>query len=543
METRIERIASGTQLTICDIVFIHGLGGDAHSTWQHDKNEKGDYWPKWVAEANPEAAVWTVGYDAAASSWLGESMPISERAKNLLARLSTKGIGERPAAFITHSMGGLITKQMMRVAEGQGKANFLSFVQQTKLIVFISVPHQGSQIASYLQALRIVFLPSRATKDLNSGSSTLFELNEWFRSFVHEQKLQVCSFHEESRTKTVHVVSKESADFGYPGIISIGETVDHIAICKPGERDLTLPESTAHEIRKMILNIKTAGVAAAKKPPVLTYRRAAELDPSCLRALFEDSGSPDIIYHDEILAALQTLESRDRRPQDFLRQNPYFSQLDDYQERERQASAEQVRNGELLKDVKRIGDDNRESLYILLRKLHALDAPFNMAAKSLETFSALSALRVIRKLKSGYDWVDGHLKPQPWFEGFKFNSDVSYCLLDWVPRRSDTGRFVFGYRFWVGVRVGHERQYENVMLPLRVVLPVFRDGVVGDQEVFHTWVLPQLILNGSYYSIDDFPIGSWEAFLLHGAGGKEWWSRFQQCPWPEIVNSINTIEF
>ena len=147
---------------------------------------------------------------------------------------------------------------------------------------------------------------------------------------------------------------------------------------------------------------------------------------------------------------------------------------------------------------------------------------------------------MIRVLKRGFEWVDGD--PEPWFESYKFNGDPCYCWFDWIPRRSDTGRRVFGYRLWAGARVGHERHYEYVMFPLKFVLPLFLDGVKGHTEGFYTWVLPQLILVGSYYSVEDFPVEDWEAFLLQGAYSTEWWSRHNECPWPDVVNSVNMIE-
>jgi hypothetical protein len=149
---------------------------------------------------------------------------------------------------------------------------------------------------------------------------------------------------------------------------------------------------------------------------------------------------------------------------------------------------------------------------------------------------------MIRILKSGFEWSNANSVPRPWFESFKFNSDPSYCWFDWIPRRSDTGRLVFGYRLWVGARVGHEYHYEYVMFPLKFVLPLFRDGVKGHAEGFYTWVLPQLILAGSFHHIDDFPVHDWEAFLLQGANGREWWSRFHACPWPDVVNCVDMIE-
>ena len=43
-------------------------------------------------------------------------MPLTDRAKNVLLALQLKGIGERPLFFVTHSMGGLLVKQLLHTA-------------------------------------------------------------------------------------------------------------------------------------------------------------------------------------------------------------------------------------------------------------------------------------------------------------------------------------------------------------------------------------------------------------------------------------------
>ncbi len=283
----------------------------------------------------------------------------------------------------------------------------------------------------------------------------------------------------------------------------------------------------------------SAVVNRGKNVGQMFYRGATEIDPGCIPSLLRSRGAPQVIYFESVTKAMSELEDRDNRPEVFFQQNPNFSQLTDAQKRERRASELHTYNSEILRKGRKIELYNTRALQFLLKHLKELEVPNELAAQSLQTFAALAALLMIQVLKKGFDWLDS---PRPWFESYEFNRDPSYCLFDWVPHRSVTGRRVFGYRHWVGARVGHERQYEYVMFPLKFVLPLFRDGVRGHTEGFYTWVLPQLHLVGSDYPIEQFPVGDWEAFLLQGAGGTEWWSRFQQCPWPSVVDAINLAE-
>lgn len=538
-------LVSGPEAPACDIVFVHGLDGDAHATWQHAGNIDRDYWPRWVAEDHPAAAVWTIGYDASITSWFGAAMPITQRAINLLAMLAAHGIGNRPLAFVTHSMGGLIVKQMLRAAEGLGVEEYAAFVKQTKLVVLVSVPHQGSSIANYLDGLRKVFRPSAAAKDLRENEPYLFELNLWFREFVRRHEVQVTSFHEERKTYGALVVSRESADFGYPGFVSVGETFDHIEIAKPHERNslvALVTRGALEQFTRTIARTSPEPVAVPKNPtgPRLTFRRTTQIEPECVTGLLTSSERASIIYFDDIAEKVGSVRKRDREPAAFLRTYPEVRHFDAPGSRERYAAQEHARISDLLTKAEAVIDQNADRLHQLRGRLQAAGVSRELATKALATFASLAALRLVRVLKNGFDWVDD--VPQPWFESFKFNSDPSYCLFDWVPRRSDTGRFVFGYRQWVGARVGHEKHYEMAMFPLKVILPLFREGIRGDREVFYGWLLPQLILYGTHQPIDDFPEDDWEAFLLEGAHPKEWWSRHQPCPWPEAVDAVNMIE-
>src|SRR5262245_4790250 len=98
---------------IADVIFVHGLGGGSHSTWAATDVAHG-FWPSWIGEDFGNAGVWTLGYRADVSAWTSESMPLADRGTAILETLTNEGIGERSVIFITHSMGGVLAKQILR---------------------------------------------------------------------------------------------------------------------------------------------------------------------------------------------------------------------------------------------------------------------------------------------------------------------------------------------------------------------------------------------------------------------------------------------
>src|SRR4051794_31740379 len=97
------------------VLVVHGLGGDPFKTWQAGESDD-DFWPRWLAQDVPDLEVWTVEYEASPSTWLGSAMSLPDRAANLLAWLETEQLPEKPLVFVTHSLGGLVVKQLLRMA-------------------------------------------------------------------------------------------------------------------------------------------------------------------------------------------------------------------------------------------------------------------------------------------------------------------------------------------------------------------------------------------------------------------------------------------
>jgi pimeloyl-ACP methyl ester carboxylesterase len=120
------------------IVFVHGIFGDATSTWTSPGKV---YWPKLVLgdSAFDDSDVHVANYE---SPVLGNSMTVDEVAANLDNRLTSHGVftRHREVVFVCHSLGGIVVQQLL--------LTFREHAKQVPFIYFFSVPEEGAQIAS-----------------------------------------------------------------------------------------------------------------------------------------------------------------------------------------------------------------------------------------------------------------------------------------------------------------------------------------------------------------------------------------------------------
>jgi pimeloyl-ACP methyl ester carboxylesterase len=206
---------------VLDVVFIHGLDGDARKTWS--RKEKESFWPKWLAEEFVDVAVWTVDHDAWSSGWRGRSMPMQDRAVNLMTQLQNHGIGERPLCFVTHSMGGLLAKEILLHA-ADARTEFAVFAAETKGVVFLATPHTGAGLTKAVEALGVLYRGTPAISDLEHNQPYLRHLNDRYRNWVDEVKVQNLVFFETHRTSGMRVVDETSANPGLAGVTRTGHT-------------------------------------------------------------------------------------------------------------------------------------------------------------------------------------------------------------------------------------------------------------------------------------------------------------------------------
>lgn len=80
--------------------------------------------------------------------------------------------------FITHSMGGLLAKQLL--IESKLRGDRQDIYNQTKLVVFYSTPHKGSMLADYTKLLERVLKTTVALEDLALHAKHLMSLDRLF---------------------------------------------------------------------------------------------------------------------------------------------------------------------------------------------------------------------------------------------------------------------------------------------------------------------------------------------------------------------------
>ena len=221
-----------------DIIFVHGLGGDALSTWHpQGKAELENSWLTWLGEDLEDVGIWTIAYAAEPFRIRGDTLPLAERATDIVELLNENELGTRPIIFVTHSMGGLVVKQLLRNACDYGNSDWKKILGQTKGIVYLSTPHSGSNIANWLKYIGSLVGRSESVRELEANDSRLLELLEVHRNHDVLSQIPIKVYYETKPTRGVFVVDRTSANPGIKGSPPLPVEKDHIGIAKPESRE------------------------------------------------------------------------------------------------------------------------------------------------------------------------------------------------------------------------------------------------------------------------------------------------------------------
>ena len=203
---------SSSSKRCCDVVFVHGLAGGPFASWKQDhasntgtSNYVAQFWPRlWFPfdfsrRTKRSVRVLTFGFEARPMRTIDDmdlsssvTLDMEEQAESLLHKLRMARIGSsgNSVVFVTHSLGGLVVKKMLMLAyerkkreeereeeEGWeeeereeeerdeesalldharwgGPSTHADISDNTRAVVFYSVPHKGSPMMDMLLSPR-----------------------------------------------------------------------------------------------------------------------------------------------------------------------------------------------------------------------------------------------------------------------------------------------------------------------------------------------------------------------------------------------------
>lgn len=232
-----------------DVLFIHGLTGDAES-WSALPDQAG--WPDWFAE-NPAHSVWVLEYPADATRWTSEGpgMDLVERAMSIAGHLAASDLFRRPTFWICHSLGGVLAKQVLRQSVELGVPELERIAAHTAGVAFLASPHSGSTLARLADALPGI-RPKAITKALRADAPLLRDLGTWYSNNSESLGIATIAFYETQTLKGTIVVAPTSADPHVRSSLFLPVDADHFSIAKPSAIDAPVPAAVSAFIRNKL---------------------------------------------------------------------------------------------------------------------------------------------------------------------------------------------------------------------------------------------------------------------------------------------------
>ncbi|KAI9782759.1 MAG: hypothetical protein M1816_001711 [Peltula sp. TS41687] len=286
-----------------DIVAVHGLGGNAYSTWRHSS---GNLWLQELSKSSKlrSTRILTFGYHATAfirpfsKSSTGRTFTFAEILLNDLSDArSSRTEKFRPIIFIGHSLGGIVIKTALTHAHSRTTL-FGNILDSTKAILFFGTPHQGADVAAwtgFLDKLTTILgiKSTEVTKELKTWSTPLLELSTEFSELA--PRFNLTTFFEQRSYHGVTVVHEGSARMGQQSERVIGLDADHRDICKF--------ESTGDSNYKRVLKRLEAVATEIEEQTSIEARESAVPRPSLEIPFLRD---PKFIGREDIIQEIES---------------------------------------------------------------------------------------------------------------------------------------------------------------------------------------------------------------------------------------------
>jgi len=248
------------------VIFIHGLCGDAKTTWTNANTHF--VFPEELARdfASENQPAYVISFNYV--SRLQESPSILSIADQLEFEISEllKKHTFRTLRIVAHSMGGLVAREY--ILRRQTRAH-----PQLKVtnLVLLAAPNNGSELAE-LGRLVPEYRQVQELRHIDKGNTYLESLNkDWNREFkggAHARHVLLYAGYEELPVPAVGKVVKLSSAISYADQ-TMGFQEDHVSIAKPKERTVLyrwvkakLEESLTKTARQLLDGMVKQGLLA-----------------------------------------------------------------------------------------------------------------------------------------------------------------------------------------------------------------------------------------------------------------------------------------
>jgi pimeloyl-ACP methyl ester carboxylesterase len=201
---------------VIDIVFVHGLTGNAYTTWLHRLT--GEHWPsRWLKEKIPDARIISFGYDADVANWWRQTSTnrITNHADDMVGGLvrlrENTATEDRKIIFVVHSLGGLVTETALSSSRYSPFEHIQQIERNTVGIVFLGTPHLGADAAKWATFASRMLSAVRQTnvnivEVLKPDSEMLENIQKNFHSVLRQridtqQPIEITCFFEQLPVK------------------------------------------------------------------------------------------------------------------------------------------------------------------------------------------------------------------------------------------------------------------------------------------------------------------------------------------------------
>jgi pimeloyl-ACP methyl ester carboxylesterase len=126
------------------LVFVHGVMGDMDNTWVNAETHAS--WPELIT-GDPDLTDFDVFVYGYASPAMGDASTIGQISVRFLQQLKDFRFfnNYNEVSFVTHSMGGIVTKRTLDMLNTQADNSIL---QKVHTVIYISVPSNGANLAA-----------------------------------------------------------------------------------------------------------------------------------------------------------------------------------------------------------------------------------------------------------------------------------------------------------------------------------------------------------------------------------------------------------